>query len=301
MLFSSFKNLVSLFRQSNRGLTKSNTSNQFCKPVVGLCALLCMSLWISVAQAQQMETALVIRDFIPDSSLTAGYTEADEVIAATDDSFQDPDGPDDPQVGVVDWIEVQIRVVTQGAIAPEALPTNADNVYTKAAWLLSDGSIVNALDADGNVTDPNAADLTLTIPTGDEGLNFDPLTQELYIVVNHRNHLAIMSRDAVPADDPDSVDDDPEVYEYDFTTAEDTARGLPLVLNNRVYAIRAGSVTDDNRINVLDDPPVIANTFSTGVSDGYELHDVNLDGRVNILDDPPIAAENSPQSSPITY
>ena len=53
MLFSSFKNLVSFFRQSDRGLTKSNISNQFCKPVVGLCALLCMSLWISAAQAQQ--------------------------------------------------------------------------------------------------------------------------------------------------------------------------------------------------------------------------------------------------------
>ena len=53
MLFNPLKNLVSFFRQSNRGLTESNISNQFCKPIVGLCALLCMSLWISAAQAQQ--------------------------------------------------------------------------------------------------------------------------------------------------------------------------------------------------------------------------------------------------------
>ena len=52
MAFNLRKNLIIFFRQSDRGLMKSNISNQFCKPIIGLCALLCMSLWISAAQAQ---------------------------------------------------------------------------------------------------------------------------------------------------------------------------------------------------------------------------------------------------------
>ena len=161
MLFSSFKNLVSFFRQSDRGLTKSNTPNQFCKPIVGLCALLCMSLWISAAQAQtaqQMKTNLILGAAIPASSHVAGYTGSDEIIAEATDTDSEGqtvisaslvgDVGDGSRVlgtpvGLVDWVEVQIRVVTQGADRPIASGV-AVSSYKQAAWLLSDGSVVDA-------------------------------------------------------------------------------------------------------------------------------------------------------------
>ena len=295
MLFSSFKNLVSFFRQSDRGLTESNISNQFCKPVVGLCALLCMSLWISAAQAQTMRTELLSApsgSLIPASAELAGYTEAanlgDEVTV------------DNSITTLVDWVEVQIRVVAQGATeAPEAAPTDAALVYTKAAWLLSDGSVVDADSATVVAcTATPADDCTLTIPTGDDGLTYDENTQDLYIVINHRNHLTVMSAGSV---EPTSGE-----YVYDFSAAEDTARGAPLTLLNRgaffnsgIYAVYAGKIDSlDNAINFLDDGPAIVTNDNAG---GYQVSDLNMNGTVNFLDENPFIINNNNTASPIVY
>ena len=62
---------------------------------------------------------------------------------------------------------------------------------------------------------PGAADRTLTIPTGTGGVEFDAGTQELYVLVNHRIHLAIMSDAAVPESEG--------VYDHDFSTGESQA------------------------------------------------------------------------------
>ena len=214
MLFSSFKNLVSFFRQSNSGLTKSNTSNQFCKPIVGLCALLCMSLWISAAQAQQqMRTNLASADLIPIS-----YTDTDsnEVTAENDPNINDPERTEDSAVGVVDWVEVQIRVVANTVTDAPAEPADAVTSYKKAAWLLSDGSVVD-VDSDIALINDDTNDPELTIPTGVDGLTFDAATQNLYVLITHRNHLPIMSASAVT--------EDSGVYDYDFTTGTAQAVG----------------------------------------------------------------------------
>ena len=313
MLFSSFKNLVSFFRQSNRGLTKSNTSNQFCKPIIGLCALLCMSLWISAAQAQQMRTALAGEGLIPasytdsnsnPSTVTAENNVSGGILEAN--TYDDPDTAG-PMVGLVDWVEVQIRVVANLDSAPTVRPSNLVNLYIKGAWLLSDGSVV---DVDSDIVAINAAitagttpDSTLTIPTGDGGLTFDSDTQKLYVLINHRNHLPIMSP---------SVSGSGGVYSHDFTMTE-ALFATSKRLNNRyvMYAgdpEASGSIDDDdvNIVNLRETDPVPGQfgqrgqylvgdiDFSTVVDDD----DVNI---VNLRETDPVPGNFGTRITAITY
>ena len=292
MLFSSFKNLVSFFRQSDRGLTKSNISNQFCKPIVGLCALLCMSLWISAAQAQQMKTALAQNNRIPASytdsnspaqEITATLGVTGEILDSSEDtgypSFNDNDTDvDDTNVGLVDWVEVQIRIVANADSAPTSRPSDVNNLYIKAAWLLSDGSVVD-VDSDIAAINDETEEPTLTIPTGTDGLEFDEGTQDLYVLVNHRNHLPIMSNVAVVADAGG-------VYDYDFITGLDQAvSGTAKEVGGRFF-MYAGDSVGFGAISVSD-----VNNASLGTSlggqfdsEGYLLSDYNLSGNVNVTD-----------------
>ena len=63
------------------------------------------------------------------------------------------------------------------------------------------------VDVDSDIAAINAGtnDPELTIPTGVDGLTFDATTQDLYVLVNHRNHLPIMSASAVAADGEGSL------------------------------------------------------------------------------------------------
>ena len=112
-------------------------------------------------------------------------------------------------MGVVDWVEVQIRVVANTVTDAPTEPTDAVTSYKKAAWLLSDGSVVD-VDSDIALINDDTNDPELTIPTGTDGLTFDAATQNLYVLITHRNHLPIMSASAVT--------EDAGVYDYDFTT-----------------------------------------------------------------------------------
>ena len=279
MLFSSFKNLVSFFRQSNSGLTKSNISNQFCKPVVGLCALLCMSLWISAAQAQQMRTNLAFANLIP-----ASYTDSNsEVITATigviggilaRGTYDDLDRTDAVFVGLVDWVEVQIRVVANTVTDAPTLPGDAANIYIKAAWLLSDGSVV---DVDSDIAAINGGtEGELTIPTGTDGLTFDAATQNLYVLINHRSHLPIMSASVVTAGSEG-------VYDYDFTTSVSQAEGGVSALKETggVPGMYVGDTNVDGGVSNADvDSGVRANIGNST----YHVGDVTLDANVGGAD-----------------
>ena len=296
MLFSSFKNLVSFFRQSDRGLTKSNTSNQFCKPVIGLCALLCMSLWISAAQAQQMRTNLASADLIP-----ASYTYADpngaEVTVGTPGSTLDSATYDDPNntaddVGLVDWVEVQIRVVADAAEAPTDRPTDVANLYIKPAWLLSDGSVVDAELAAVTACRSNpATDCTLTIPTGTEGLTFDAATQNLYVVITHRNHLPIMSAFAVT--------EASGVYNYDFTTGTDQAVGGVSALKE-TGGVLGMIVADTGRDGNVGGSDISADIRPNIGASTYHVGDVTLDANVGGADVAQAQA-NTGAAAQITY
>ena len=97
-----------------------------------------------------------------------------------------------PNANVVDWVLLEIRETAGAAITATA----ATVVATQAAFILSDGSIVG-LDGSSNVLFPMT------------------FTDNVYVVIYHRNHVSMMSSAAVPM-----ISD---VYTYDFTTAQSQA------------------------------------------------------------------------------
>ena len=88
---------------------------------------------------------------------------------------------------VVDWVLVELRDATSAANA-----TSATRIARQAAFILNDGSIVGM--------------------DGSSILQFtNSINQQLFAVVHHRNHLAILSANALTSS--------AGVYNYDFTTA----------------------------------------------------------------------------------
>jgi len=153
---------------------------------------------------------------------------------------------------VVDWVLVELRTGTGGAT----------KVATRAAFIKSDGSIVD-LDGSSAVAFPG------TIASGN-----------YYIVVRHRNHLAVMSAGVVALSPTSGV--------YDFTTGTDKYYGADAkLLTGGVYGLYAGDVTGDGIVKYNggsnDRLPILTKigggNVNTTVS-GYWREDVNLDGIV---------------------
>lgn len=98
-----------------------------------------------------------------------------------------------PNANIIDWVLVELRDATSAANA-----TGATVVEQKALFLRNDGAIV---DLDGT-----------SIP------NFSStITNNLYVVVRHRNHVAIMTANAVTQSGG--------IYSYNFTTSVGQAYG----------------------------------------------------------------------------
>jgi hypothetical protein len=165
----------------------------------------------------------------------------------------------------VDSITIEIRDSLQGA--KSALRRFAP------AWLLSDGTIRDFLDTTRGYVGFTG------VPAGN-----------YYIVVRHRNHLAVMSSAAVnlSAAIPPTA--------YDFSTGESQAFGTnPMILAGTHYALISGNASNaDGVINALDR---VAIRNSLGAGD-YNLADVNMDGVVNALDRV-VARNNLGQSSQV--
>jgi hypothetical protein len=125
--------------------------------------------------------------------------------------------------GVVDWILVELRTGT----------ASATMVARRAAFVLADGSVT---DLDG----------ISPVAFGD-GL----LAGNYYIVIKHRNHLAIMSAAAQPLSDASVL--------YDFTSSQsqsyfDVSIGLPQVkdLGGGSWGMIGGDGDADGKIFVSD-------------------------------------------------
>ncbi len=122
-----------------------------------------------------------------------------------------------PNVNVVDWVLVELRTST----------TAASSVATVAGFLLNTGAIV---DVDG--TSP---------------LNFPGITAgSYYVVIRHRNHLAIMSATPIALSGASAL--------YDFTTAQTQAYGTnPMAtLTGPVYGMFTGDANGDGQITSTD-------------------------------------------------
>jgi hypothetical protein len=144
--------------------------------------------------------------------------------------------------GVVDWILVGL---TKGN-------SISNIIEMKAGFLKCDG-IITSLD-------------------GKSPLVFEKAEPGCYIIIEHRNHLPVMSREPVSLSDT--------VY-YDFTSSSSKGLGNSLTeLDKHIFGMISGDGDSNGEINNLDFKTIADNLLKTG----YLNADLDMNGVVNILD-----------------
>jgi hypothetical protein len=156
-----------------------------------------------------------------------------------------------PIVGVVDWVYLEFRE-TDGDASTATPDKFLDH---QAAVVLSNGSIRRP---DG---------VSLVLYTGN-------ITDDLYLIVYHRNHLPVMSASPLYFDFG--------VYEYDFTTALSGAyQNGQKSIGGGLFGMFGGN-SDGN--GIIDDDDKDLNWSAEAGNAGYHAADLNLDGQVNNQD-----------------
>ncbi|MEZ5196829.1 MAG: hypothetical protein R2764_10615 [Bacteroidales bacterium] len=169
-----------------------------------------------------------------------------------------------PNSDVVDWVIVELR---DAATPAEAIGTT--QVKRMAGLILNNGKIVGM---DG------ISNLTFT----------EEITNNLFVVINHRNHLAVMSAVA--------LNESGGVYTYDFTYDTWNSYGGPLASKNLrdnldpIYGMMGGDSNKDGQITIND--KYNEWTSKAGFPVTYDLADFNLDTEINNQDKNDSWAEN---------
>ena len=150
---------------------------------------------------------------------------------------------------VVDWVLLELRSEIDASLI----------LSRQAAFLKSNGMIV---DTDGL-----------------SQVNFSGMNSgNYYVVVNHRNHLPIMS--SVPLE-LSSID----AELYDFSTAQSKAYGINAMKNmgDGNFAMMAGDINADGNIDYAND--LLIHWLPLFGFNGYYSEDINLNGDVDYSDD----------------
>jgi len=152
--------------------------------------------------------------------------------------------PDD----VVDWVLIELRDTTGASYA-----TGKTAIARRAAFILNDGKII----------DTAGTDTRLCVSAA--------ITNNLFVVIWHRNHLGIMSANPVTKSDG--------IYTYDFTTGNTQAYGTNAQkdLGSGVYGMISADANADGIINVTD-KTIWKNQAG---EQGYKSADFDLNGQVN--------------------
>ncbi len=154
-----------------------------------------------------------------------------------------------PGTNIIDWLLIELRDAPSAA---QAIP--ATTVYRSAVFVKSDGSIQNI---DGSTE--------LTFPVS--------ITDSLYVVIRHRDHLDIMSSIALTESGGS--------YSYDFTTGSGKVYGGESgykEIATGVWGMVAGDINADGIIDINDKS---AGWKLQGGFSGFQTADLNLDGQVN--------------------
>lgn len=155
-----------------------------------------------------------------------------------------------PNSGIVDWIFIELR--------DSATTAKSTIIKKRAGFLLSNGMVV---DTDGVSM-----------------LNF-PATAvgNYYIIIRHRNHIAVMSAAPVPLNSATLL--------YDFTTAQSNAYGSnPMAaLTGGVFGMISGDGNADGTVDYTND--IIAQWSPFFGLNGYYNGDYNLNGTVDYTGD----------------
>ena len=143
---------------------------------------------------------------------------------------------------ITDWVLLQLRSSTNGG----------STFFSKSCFLRNDGQLIDPSSLSKNIS--------LGITPGDN-----------YIVIKHRNHLAIMSHDLVSLNGSIS---------YDFTTGSDKYFGTTsgAIQFQGVWGMIAGDADGDGQITGSDFN--IFNPEFVNAASGYQNADWNLDGHV---------------------
>ena len=158
-----------------------------------------------------------------------------------------------PSPDIVDWVLIELRQTTGDASTAKFYKM----VDQMAAFLLDDGSIVGL---DGN------SPLEFTYP----------ITQNLFVVVWHRNHLGIMSANAVTHTGGN--------YTFDYSASLSNIYGGTKSckqLSTGVWGMISGDGSSNGNIN---NPDKNDKWFIQSGSTGYLTGDFNMDGTVDDTD-----------------
>jgi predicted outer membrane repeat protein len=169
---------------------------------------------------------------------------------------------------VVDWVLIELRDTTDASLA-----TGETMIARQAVFLLNDGKIVGL---DGS----NAA-CCVAAPT---------ITNNLFVVIRHRNHLGIISANPIT--------ESGGIYTYDFTTPAGQAHGTNAQKNlgGGVYGIFGGDGNADGTIDT-DDKTTIWSVEAG--SSGYLKGDFNMNSQTDNSDKNDYWIENNGNSSQI--
>jgi len=175
-----------------------------------------------------------------------------------------------PNADVVDWILVELRDAANAAAA-----TSATTIATQAGFLLRDGSIVG-LDGIGR-------------------LNFDnTISENMFVVIKHRNHLSIMSADPLVKTGG--------FYAYDFTDASaKTYGGANGIKQLELFGPSTwGMIGGDGDANGIVNSTDKTSFWSilTGKT-GYLSGDYDLDGQINNTDKNEVWLDNIDENTQV--
>ena len=171
-----------------------------------------------------------------------------------------------PNPDIVDWILVELRDATDAASA-----TSATRIARQACFLLKNGSIVG--------TD------------GTSSLQFsNSITQQLFVVIWHRNHLGVLSANALT--------EAGGIYSYNFSTAINQAYGGGAgykLIGAGIYGMAGGDNDADGDVDLTD----LASWKTNAGSKGYKGSDYNLNNQVNNPDKNDVWIENRTMTSQV--
>ena len=151
---------------------------------------------------------------------------------------------------IVDWVLVDFRDAVDAGSA-----TAGTTFEQQAAFILNDGRIVGI--------------------DGSSNLRFSHfLTDQLFVSVSHRNHVAVLSANPAPNN---SI-----FFNYDFTTSADQAYGTDAQsdLGNNIFGMTGGDANADGSIDT-DDKTIWADQAGNY---GYYVGDFTMDGQVHNVD-----------------
>lgn len=211
---------------------------------VGAAALLDLKVWLQGPYLSGiMRTDLINSGLLP---LEQPYDVAPWNYGGSESVVNIPNGM------VVDWILVEYRDAPNAASA-----TPATRVGQQAAFLLEDGSIT---DLDGS------SPLLMTAP----------ISEQLFVVIHHRNHLGIMSSGGLTLNGG--------YYSWDFSSGATQAYGGSSGHSEAapgIWAMTAGNANGDSDVNDLDESMVWETEAG---KNNYLSGDLNLDRQVNNSD-----------------